>query len=319
VNRPGPADQSKLIFQVRQPWYLLPYILRNIILELHQKSSNKKAGENMDTLKFFVNAEKCIQCDACVNDCPSGIIHRKGTLPEAAEGGCLECQHCLAVCPQGAISVFGLKPENSLPLLNGAIPSYQQMKTFVRGRRSVRRFLDEDITPARIDELLADLAHAPTGCNDRDLTFSVVPNRKAMKKLLERLVAALKGKLESGEVLHGFIADAVTAYDNDGRDGLFNGAPHLLIVSPGDKATCGQEDAVLALAYFDLLAQSAGLGTTWCGVIKIIADMIPETRQWLGLAPGSYFYAMMFGKPAVGYARTVQRDLAARVRRIDGV
>ena len=270
----------------------------------------------MDTLSFHVDAEKCIQCDSCVKDCPSEIIHRKGTVPEAAEGGCLECQHCLAVCPAGAISVFGLKPENSLPLLDGAIPSYRQMKTFVRGRRSVRRFSDEELPPALIDELLADLAHAPTGCNDRDLAFSLVPNRAAMGILREKLIQAIEARQESGAVPAGFIAEAVTVYRKSGGDLLFRGAPHLLIVSPGEKATCGREDAVLALAYFELLAQSAGLGTTWCGVIKFIADMVPETRTLLGLASDAYFYAMMFGKPAVRYARTVQRDSAARIRRI---
>jgi len=51
-------------------------------------------------------------------------------------------------------------------------------------------------------------------------------------------------------------------------------------------------------------------------MIKFVADMVPETRTMLGLAPNAYFYAIMFGKPAVGYARTVQRDSAARIRRI---
>ena len=273
----------------------------------------------MDTLKFRVDAEKCIQCDACVKDCPSETIHRTGTVPEAtasAEGSCLECQHCLAVCPTGAISVFGLKPENSLPLLEGALPSYQQMKTLVRGRRSVRQFSDEDVPPALVDELLADLAHAPTGCNDRDLTFSVIPNRKAMGILLDKVIQAVIAKQESGTVIDGFMADAVAAYRKDGRDFFFRGAPHLLIVSPGTKATCALEDVVLALAYFELLAQSAGLGTTWCGVLKFVADMVPGTRELLGLAPDTYFYAMMFGKPAVSYARTVQRDSAVRMRQI---
>ncbi|MCL1986124.1 MAG: nitroreductase family protein [Betaproteobacteria bacterium] len=267
-------------------------------------------------LEFHVDVEKCVQCDACVQDCPSEIIHREGTVPEAAEGACLECQHCLAVCPSGAISVFGLKPENSLPLLEGVLPSYQQMKTLVRGRRSVRQFSDEDVPSTLIDGLLADIAHAPTGCNDRDLTFSLVPDRKSMGLLRERLVTALETRQEPGAVLDAFIAAAVAAYRNNGRDMLFRGAPHLLIVSPGEKATCGHEDAVLALAYFELLAQSAGLGTTWCGVIKFIADMIPETREMLGLTPDAYFYAMLFGKPAVRYARTVQRDSAARIRRV---
>ena len=268
-------------------------------------------------LKFRVNAEKCVQCDACVKDCPSEVIHRNGKVPKADEGSCLECQHCLAICPAGAISVFGLKPGNSLPLINGALPSYQQVRTLVRGRRSVRQFSDNDVPPALIDELLTDLAHAPTGCNDRDLTFSVIPNREAMGLLRERVIKAIEAKQKSGGIPPGFIAQAVTEYRKSGRDLLFRGAPHLLIVSPGERATCGREDAALALAYFELLAQSAGLGTTWCGVIKFVADMIPETRKWLGLAPDAYFCAMMFGKPAVCYARTVQRDSTAQIHRID--
>ena len=271
----------------------------------------------MDTPKFLVDAEKCVRCDACVTDCPSGIIRRTRTVPVAAEGNCLECQHCLAVCPSGAITAFGLKPENSLALLDGALPSHRQMKTFVRGRRSVRQFLDEDVPSALIDELLADIAHAPTGRNARDLTFSVVAGREAMGRLREKVIQAIEAKRRSGADLGAFIAAAAKAYRKDGKDMLFRGTPHLLVISPGEKAICGREDTALALAYFELLAQSAGLGTTWCGAIKIAADMVPEIREILGLAPDAYFYAMMFGKPAIAYARTVQRDSAARIRRID--
>ena len=270
-------------------------------------------------LNFHADAKKCTQCDACVKDCPSGILHREGAVPEAADSDCLECQHCLAVCPTGAISVFGLKPENSLSLFDGAIPSYKQMKAFVRGRRSVRQFLNEDVPPALIDELLADLAHAPTGCNDRGLVFSVVENRKAMEILLGKIIKTIEAAQGSGEPSgKDFIDHAVMAYRNRGEDVFFRGAPHLLMVSPSEKATCGPEDAVLALAYFELLAQSAGLGTTWCGVIKFAADEVAGIRELFELAPDTYFYAMMFGKPAVRYARTVQRDSAARVRRIGG-
>ena len=219
----------------------------------------------MDTLKFHVDIEKCVQCDACVKDCPREIIHRHGAVPEAAEsaeGCCLECQHCLAVCPSGAISVFGLKPENSLPLLEDTIPSYRQMKTFVRGRRSVRQFCEEEVSPSLINELLTDLAHAPTGCNDRDLIFSVVPSRKAIRILLERIVQTIEDKHKSGEDIHELVVDIATEYRKDGKDVLFRGAPHLLIVSPGEKTSCVYEDVVLSLAYFELLAQSPKLGTT---------------------------------------------------------
>ena len=270
-------------------------------------------------LDFRVDAIKCTACDICVVDCPSGIIYRNTNIPEVVlpeSGRCLECQHCLAVCPTGAVSVFGLKPQKSIQFYDGVFPSYDQMKALARGRRSVRKFQKDEVSPAVINELLTDIAHAPTGCNDRDLVFTVIEHRKDMEILLEKLVKTIETMQASGEPVHEFIAAAASAYRKFGKDNLFRGAPHLLIVSPGEKAHTGQEDAIIALSYFELLAQSAGLGTTWCGMIKIIADLVPGTRDLLGLTPNVYFYAMMFGKPAVKFERTVQRDADAKIRRL---
>jgi Fe-S-cluster-containing hydrogenase component 2 len=270
-------------------------------------------------LNFVVDAEKCTHCDACARDCPRGIIRINKELPEVPESleeDCLQCQHCLAVCPAGAVSVFGLKPQDSLLLVDGAFPSHTQMKTLVRGRRSVRQFLDENIHAKYIDELLADTAHAPTGCNDRDLIFSVVNDREVMRAFLEKMVTALEERQKAGVPVPVFLVDAAARYRRDGGDDFFRGAPHLLVVSAGNKATCGAEDVIIALSCFELLAQSAGIGTTWCGMLKFAVEAAPALREPLGLSANTPFYAMMFGRPAVRYARTVQRDTAAEIRRI---
>ena len=110
----------------------------------------------MQRLNFIVDADKCIQCDACIMDCPRNIISRSGQLPEVLperEAECLECQHCLAVCPMGAVSVFGLCPEHSLELAPGKLPSAQQMHTLLRGRRSVRQYRQENVARELIDTL----------------------------------------------------------------------------------------------------------------------------------------------------------------------
>jgi nitroreductase/NAD-dependent dihydropyrimidine dehydrogenase PreA subunit len=271
---------------------------------------------------FIVDAEKCIHCNACVRDCPRSIIRVEAQfpeIPESLEEDCLQCQHCLAVCPTGAVSVFGLKSQDSLPLVDGALPSRRQMKILARGRRSVRRFLDENIPAECIDELLADTAHAPTGCNARDLTFSVVEDRADLRALLEKIVIALEERKKAGDSLPDFLSEAAAAYRRDGSDDFFRGAPHVLLVSSGTEAVCGAEDVLIALSYFELLAQSAGIGTTWCGMLKFVAEAAPELREPLGLPAGAPFYAMMFGYPDVRYARTVQRDTAAKIRRIRGL
>ena len=273
----------------------------------------------MPQLHFTVSESKCTQCDACIGDCPAGIIIREGTVPTIkpeSEGACIECQHCLAVCPTGAVSIFGRNAENSMPLTTEALPSLRQLELLLRGRRSVRHFREDNVSRDLIDRLLATVANSPTGCNDRNLIFSVIDDRAEINLLIERLVASLESKIASGETVHEFLANAVAAYRENGTDVLFRGAPHLLIVSTGDKATCPQEDIHIALAYFELLAHRAGLGATWCGMLKFTIETLPELRPILGLGPETLFYAILFGHPTVHYARTVQRDDAAVVKRI---
>ena len=271
----------------------------------------------MKDLKLVVDDGLCVRCGLCAKDCPGGVFSMDNGKPEVADGKgdhCIECQHCLAVCPTGALSVFGLDPRNSLPLSREALPSREQMKLLVRGRRSVRQFRDEDVSREVVDELLADTAHAPTGCNDRALTFLVVDDRAGMQKLLGRIVDALEAEAGAVKRLPGFLTSAVASYRRSGADYFFRGAPHLLVVSAAERASCGRQDVAIALTNFELLAQCAGLGTTWCGMLDLAAGFVPGIRDILGIEKGAAFYGMMFGHPAVQYARTVQRDSAASVR-----
>jgi hypothetical protein len=65
-----------------------------------------------------------------------------------------------------------------------------------------------------------------------------------------------------------------------------------------------------------LLAQSAGLGTVWCGLLKLAFESAPELKSLVGLPADHHYYAMLFGPPAIRFARSVQRDDAAEIRRV---
>ena len=273
----------------------------------------------MKKIQFTVDPQKCVQCNACINDCPCHIISIADGLPRVSpmlEDNCLECQHCLAVCPTGAVSIFGLKAENSIELSAEKIPSATQMHTLLRGRRSVRQYSSENVPSRMIDDLLATLANTPTGCNDRALSFGVVNDLSVMQKLRTRVIESIEKKIECNELMPDFLPAAVAAYRQQGADEIFRGAPHLLVVSAAANASSPIQDISLALAYFELLAQCSGLGTTWCGFLKFAVDTAPELRPILGLEIETPFYAMLFGYPAVRYHRTVQRDNAAKIRHI---
>jgi nitroreductase/NAD-dependent dihydropyrimidine dehydrogenase PreA subunit len=274
----------------------------------------------MKKLDFVVDSAKCVRCNGCVADCPCGVIVETASVPEIPADradDCIGCQHCLAVCPTGAISIFGLDPADSIELHPALLPTRDAMDTLLRGRRSIRQYRRDPVPRQMIRELLAAVAHAPTGCNDRGLIFSVIETRTGMTNLLDAIAAAADAAEASGRTLPEFLPAALAARRRDGTDEILRGAPHLLLASARPGVTCPGEDTVIALAYFELLAQSAGLGTTWCGYLKFIVDALPELRTLLKLDPDQYFYAMLFGRPAVRYVRTVQRDRAAEIRTLE--
>lgn len=262
---------------------------------------------------FSANSDRCVRCGACVRDCPPRIIQQpqKETPPfvaEADEAACYHCQHCLAVCPTAAASVDGIAPEKSLSLTGaGVLPTETQVRRLLRGRRSVRQYLKTDVDKALTARLLEDLAYAPTGRNARELRVNVIDSAAVMDRCRAMMIAEYRRQLASAQTPFPLAQNTVEAWDN-GRDLILRGAPHAIAISVPLDAPCPQEDVSLALAYFELLAQSAGLGTTWCGLLKWTLESQPELKRTIGLpAEGVYFYTMLFGMPDVRYARTVQR------------
>lgn len=267
----------------------------------------------METINFVLDREKCIRCSACVKDCPRHIIHSIGGYPEIPaeeEKECIRCQHCMAICPTGAVSILGFRPEKSLPVETVAPDA---MSRFVRGRRTVRQYRKENVDRKLIDKLLADTAHAPTGGNTCDLTFTVIDDRQEISRIVEVLTESLEKVIDE---LPDFMRDAVLEYRRTGADEIFRGAPHLLIASAGEKAYCGDADVVIAVSYFELLAQAHGLGTTWCYFLKFILNRFPELGKLFGISVERPYCPIAFGLPAIHYARTVQRDKAAKIKTI---
>ena len=269
-------------------------------------------------LEFNVNDEHCTRCGLCVRDCPAQIIRQEGAaLPRIdpdQEASCYQCQHCLAICPTAAISILGRDPANSLPLTAGSLPSLDQVDRFVRGRRSIRQYRKENVDPALIQRLLATLANVPTGVNRRELTFTVIDDQAVMEEIRTKAYRAMADA--PAGCVPDYLGSAVSGYHGQGVDRIFRGAPHALIVSAPSDAPCPGQDVVLALAYFEFLAQSAGLGTVWWGMLRLILESLPELKLLVDLPPGHVYYAMLFGVPAVHFARTVQRDNAAVIRRV---
>ncbi|MGD9947132.1 MAG: nitroreductase family protein [Desulfobulbus sp.] len=268
-------------------------------------------------LQFTIDRDLCIQCGACVDDCPFHIIEMQegypATNPKRVHH-CIQCQHCLAVCPTGALSICGVKPENSLPLPE-SLPSSRQLEALIRGRRSVRFYKPDSVPAATIAEMLAIVANAPTGKNNRLCLFTVVEDQESMDILRRETMEGLRKAVMEKRLSEGlgYFRHVVTAWDQ-GRDIIFRNAPHLLMVSAPPTITTPDADSLIAMSYFDLLAGSMGIGTLWNAMIRWAFSIIePDTDMFKRLGiPEDHIkgYTLLFGYPAVQYHRTVQRDEA---------
>ncbi len=265
-------------------------------------------------IQFHVDEERCIQCGECEVECPAGVITLEDFPKITDEEGCLQCQHCLAVCPTAAISILGKNPDESVALA-GNMPDPAGLVTLIKGRRSVRRYKEEDLPPELIDELLDIACHAPTGVNARGVLFTVVKKRAVMNSLRAEVMARLAKLKDSGQLPEGFIGQylgrAVKAWQESGKDIIFRGAPHLLVTSAPQDAPCPVQDTHIALTTFQLMAHARGVGTVWDGLFMMVISLCPDLIPRLGI-PANHIlgYAMAFGAPAVEFHRTVQRGPA---------
>lgn len=153
------------------------------------------------------------------------------------------------------------------------------------------------------------------------MTFTLIEDRDAFAVLRNQMHAAIVAAADQGLLSSRaqFLIEAVKCWRNEQRDILFRGAPNLLVVSAPPTTPCSQQDVPLTLAYFELLAQSAGLGTVWFGYLKVILEALPSLKALLNLEQDHTYYGMLFGYPATKYARTVQRDGSAQIRRLSSV
>lgn len=264
----------------------------------------------MSKLNFKVDKEKCIHCGLCQKDCSPKIIEFDNenfpTIKSENESHCMKCQHCLAICPVGAISIFDKNPEDSAKCDN--YPQAEQVLNLIQSRRSFRDYRQENLDTERLEKLKDMLKYAPTGRNIHKLHFAIIDDIEVLNDFRELTYAKIKKVLASpcGNLISKKFGRYAKAIEN-GNDLLFRGAPHMIVVSAPPEESCAEQDGVIALSYFELYAQSLGVGTVWCGLVQACLKAFPELCEYINI-PKVYrpIYVMLFGPTDLKYTRTVQ-------------
>ena len=256
---------------------------------------------------IVINKEKCIRCGSCVRDCIIKIL-KSGEdgmpyLPDKLERCCLNCQHCLAVCPTGALTCNGVSADQCEPI--HPLPRPEDMLSLLRQRRSVRKYKNETLPPEILEKLKESLAWTPTGCNAHSLMFRVVETKEEMSFYREETNRMIMKLVKTG--IMRWIYPAINRFlesIQNGEDVIYRGAPHMIVAAVPKKAPCAEADPWIALSYFDLLLQSYGLGSCWCGFAVHAFKWNKTLKKQLGFPKGYKIAAvLLFGKPDVTYHR----------------
>lgn len=264
----------------------------------------------MSKLNFKIDKEKCIHCGLCQKDCSPKIIELDNenypTIKSENEAHCMKCQHCLAICPVGAISIFDKNPENSAKCDN--YPQAEQLLNLIQSRRSFRDYRQENLDTERLEKLKDMLKFAPTGRNIHKLHFAIIDDIEVLNNFRELTYDKIKKVLASpcGNLISKKFGRYKKSIEN-GNDLLFRGAPHMIVVSAPPEASCADQDGIIALSYFELYAQSLGVGTVWCGLVQACLKAFPELCEYIDIPKGYRpIYVMLFGPTNLKYTRTVQ-------------
>ena len=137
----------------------------------------------------------------------------------------------------------------------------------IRGRRSVRRYTDRDVTPAQLDELLDLSRHAPSSLDGQPCCFLVIRDA-----VMRRRLADLKNAQCPPEKQHypaDYLADA----------------PVVVLVGVQRSRTHGRgrESAVLATGTLILAAHGRGLSGVYLSAYNDGTSLADEIGVLFGL------------------------------------
>ncbi len=269
-------------------------------------------------MKIEFNNDQCVACGLCVKDCAFhalAMVDGRPTLTHSER--CMHCQHCFAICPVGAITFEGIRPADVQPIKGLPLPTAEETLNYMRARRSMRHFQPRDVESSALESILKALANTPTGCNARALTFTCFATRASLDGFRADFLHAIEQHRDGTKLLPRWLAVPAIQMRKGKSDIFFRNAAGLLMVSSDTTApgvTTPQEDVAVAISNFEWLAQAHGIATCWFGFLKLVQAVVPGLlEKTLGIRAGTPFYAILFGYPAVSYARTVQRDHEAKL------
>ena len=199
------------------------------------------------------------------------------------------------------------------------------MERLLTNRRTCRRYLDKNVDRSIIDRILKAMESTPTGGNACNVEYTVIDDKDRVKEIWNVAYPKMEELAKKHIYTHSFsdfyykkMKQSEKTVRKD--DLLFCGAPHLFIAHEkcaGKWAEDSKVNCNIASAYFELIANSFGLGTAIMSYpSEVLEELVPEARKMLGIPEDHYIKLIVgFGYPEIKYHRGVQKDRKNKIHR----
>ena len=253
---------------------------------------------------MIVDPSKCIRCGICVEVCPVGIIQfGEAGLPEMdirASARCIECGHCALFCPESADCLSFLKNEDMKAVSSLKMPSAEEAVNFIKTRRSIRRFKNEELSQEILNEIFESVGIAPTASNMQPVRWVISADPKKTKEITNLILCWMREEIFKNPMSRiSLVGASMIAKAKAGEDGLLRGAPHVAVaVVPKEHGW--PEDGSIALTYLELIAHAHGVGACWGGFLTAAIRNFKGLRDYLGISDDEHVCgAQMLGYPFI--------------------
>jgi nitroreductase len=176
----------------------------------------------------------------------------------------------------------------------------------IKKRRSIRKYLPEQIKTDELNAIIEAGMYAPSGHNEQSWHFTVIQD----KEMLDYISSKTKESMVNSDI------EWVAKMGNNEKLHIFYNAPTAVIVSGKKDAYCSLIDCSAATQNMMLAAESLNIGSCWIGLVDAFFQNQEDVEK-LNI-PAGYrpFYAVIFGYKLVNPSNALERktDVISYIR-----
>lgn len=261
-----------------------------------------------------IDYEKCIQCRKCENICHTSCITVCDNNIVINNKICSTCTQCIAICPAQALCLNGAAPEK---VNTDLLPKPEQMKEFLKCRRSIRKFKDKAIERDILKSLANISKYAPT--NNHEMDIIIVDDKILIEQLESECISFINKMYKifyKPKIVFGLLRRIIPSINETDkvkiertlkRSNIFQNAPALIILLADSRIPHTELSCQYALYNISLYAQSLGIGTCISGAGKMILSKSKKIRELLTIPYNKKILGILFlGYPDVKFPNKVE-------------